>query len=210
MAQRQLLDDRVDWYEMRALPALSIVLLTLVAAGEAGAQAPPQQRPGFQRDGWLIGFAVGAGEMKFDGLGHEDLGVRTMEFELGGMFRPDLAGVLHFSIAGGLDDHPQVGPDTVTRVEALFSAGARWFFLDRFWVEAGIGTCTYGSVLQTGNMSSTLESYGSGRTIYAGGAVEVYRRRSFALDVRFLASHADFGDGVAVGVTSLQLGFTWY
>src|SRR5688572_869813 len=194
---------------MRFLPVLAFALLTL-AAGEAGAQAPGQRPAGFQRDGWLIGFAVGTGEMKFGGLEHEDIEATTMEFELGGMFRPDLAGVVHFSIAGGNDDHPQLGPDRIGRVEALFSAGARWFFLRRFWVEGGIGTCTYGSVLRTGEMSSTLESYQSGRTVYIGGAVEVYQRRSFAFDLRFLASYADFGDDIAVGVTSLQLGFTWY
>ncbi len=171
------------------------------------AQPPPPQDVGFRRDGWFIGFSIGAGSLTVhqDGTDSDSYGGPLFGFRFGGMVTPKLG--LGLELAGGahtVDQDAQIGI-----VQTHIALMARYWVMSQLWLGGSIGAASYG-VRQDGNkLGDDLD--GTVGTLAVG--YEVWQGRRFALDLSLQMSAARFDpDGADLGTTSggLAVGFNWY
>jgi hypothetical protein len=186
---------------MRSTIALTAALLALVAGAPAAVAA---DRGGVAhevyREGFLIGFSLGAGDLGPDPCRDCGLGVGG-DFHIGAMASREVAVMLEGSF---------VTRDDVTH--GLFGVAAQ-FWPDpagRFWLKGGIGV---GSLDEDDSFSGDPFDTGGNNhvypTVFGGAGVEVVRSGRFTIDIQARGAatfqHGDTGHSV-----SLNVGLNWY
>jgi hypothetical protein len=187
---------------MRSTIALTAALLALVAGAPAAVAA---DRGGVAhevyREGFLIGFSLGAGDLGPDPCRDCGLGVGG-DFHIGAMASREVAVMLEGSF---------VTRDDVTH--GLFGVAAQLWPdpAGRFWLKGGIGVGsldddndTFIDPLDTGHTNNHVYP-----TVFGGAGVEVVRSGRFTIDIQARGAatfqHGDTGHSV-----SLNVGLNWY
>ena len=191
---------------MRSTIALSAALLAVVAIAPAALAA---DRGGVAhevyREGFLIGFSLGAGDLGPDSCRDCGLGVGG-DFHIGAMASREVAVMLEGSF---------VTRDDVTH--GLFGVAAQ-FWPDpagRFWLKGGIGV---GSLDEDDSFSGDpfdgdpFDGGGNNHvypTLFGGAGVEVVRSGRFTIDIQARGA-ATFQRGDTAHSVSLNVGLNWY
>jgi hypothetical protein len=164
---------------------------------------PPPPPPGVIRSGFIFGGSIGLGAINFtDCEGCDALGGLALQFHLGGMVGPNLAlmfdgaTVMHL-----LDDDSALYSNTGMAV-------LRGWLSRVFWLEGGLG---FGQ-MQLGDAYGLIAETRGGFGLLVGAGIEVLQSTSFTIDIqlRVTAARYDYGDGVGVANTSLNVGFNFY
>ena len=186
---------------MRSTIALTGALLALVAGAPAAVAADPGGAAReVHREGFLIGFSLGAGDLGPDPCDDCGLGVGG-DFHIGAMASRKVAVMLEGSF---------VTRDEVTH--GLFGVAAQ-FWPDpagRFWLKGGIGV---GSLDHDNSFSGDpFDDHGNNHvypTVFGGAGVEVVRSGRFTIDLQ-LRGAATFQSGDTAHSVSVNVGANWY
>ena len=169
---------------------------------------PPPPPTGVIRSGFIFGGGIGLGAISFTDCDDcEVLGGLGLQFHLGGMIAPNLA--LMFD--GATVVHPLDNGDGST--SALMSntgmAVFRGWISPIFWLEGGLGVGYMSLADEYGTIPPETRA-GFGGLVGAG--LELLQTPQFTLDLqlRITASRYNYGDGVGVANTSLNVGFNFY
>lgn len=196
------------------LTMTAAVGLAALAAGTARAQgqgptgaatpdpyvAPPQE----VRQGFNIGFGVGAGNLSCDGPDCDGVtGAGSLDFQVGTMLRPrlrlvgDIWGMAHTE-------------DGFTVTQTLVTGGLQYWIIDRLWIAGGIGAA-HATFRYSGPFVSYEDQTESVFGVTGGIGFEIISKPRFSLDIElrggtgFYSNNDDTAHNEAVGV-----GFTWY
>jgi hypothetical protein len=188
---------------MRTTLVLTAGLLVAAAAGPARA-ADYRGRPAYEnyREGFLIGFSIGAGDIGPDPCRDCGLGVGG-DFHIGALASREVAVMLEISV---------VGRGELTH--GVLGVAAQWWPdpAGRFWVKGGVGIGSLdrdaGSFLDDPGSFDGNNNYVY-PSLFGAGGVEVVRSGRFTIDIqlRGAATHqrGDWGHSVSVNV-----GLNWY
>jgi hypothetical protein len=182
----------------------STIALTALVALTAGASAAAADRGGVAhevyREGFLIGFSLGAGDLGPDPCRDCGLGVGG-DFHVGAMASREVAVMLEGSF---------VTRDDITH--GLFGVAAQ-FWPDpagRFWLKGGIGVGSlddddpvFGDPFDDRNDNHVYP------TVFGGAGVEVVRSGRFTIDLQARGA-ATFQSGDTGHSVSLNVGLNWY
>lgn len=154
------------------------------------------------REGFLIGFSLGAGGLGPDPCHDCGVGVAA-DLHVGAMASREVAVMLEVAVVNRGD---------VTH--GLLGAAGQWWPdpAGRFWVKGGLGI---GSLDHGGDTSFVGDPFDSSNndyvypTVFGGGGVEVVRSGRFTIDVQLRGAatrqRGDWGRSVSVNV-----GLNWY
>jgi hypothetical protein len=163
---------------------------------------PPPRRMGMYRDGLVIGFAVGGGDISASNCPACGGGFAG-EFHIGGMLNPRLALMADFwGIAHSYDD----GAGGATLTNSMVTAAIQYWVADQVWLKGGIGGARI--TLSDANGNAYGSSEGALALLGAAG-VEVLQVGNFALDLQFRLGYGAYSGGGATNVAFL-VGFNWY
>ena len=183
----------------------STIAVTALMALTAAASATAADRGGVAhevyREGFLIGFSLGAGDLGPDPCRDCGLGVGG-DFHIGAMASRSAAVMLEGSF---------VTRDDVTH--GLFGVAAQ-FWPDpagRFWLKGGIGV---GSLDEDHPVFDDFDDFDDGDnhvypTVFGGAGVEVVRSGRFTIDLQ-LRGAATFQRGDTAHSVSINVGANWY
>jgi hypothetical protein len=191
---------------MKRIPTILALACTLGAAAAAGAQ-PAAQAPA-PRDGMLIGFGIGAGEISCEGDGCNDFTeAGGVEFHIGGMLTPRLALMFDLWVMGHTHDN-------LTITHTIATGAVRYWVVPRLWLQGGLGgaSAAYrwdGVFVNLEDRTETVPG------VMIGAGYEVAASRTFAIDLQFRAGTGFYGeeDGRAdlqAHNVWLGVGFTWF
>jgi hypothetical protein len=195
--------------------ATSLLLLTGTAAAQGYAQpGPPPPPPGYQqpnygppapigiqRDGFVIGFSLGAGVLTNDQCDScESLEGGALELHLGFMVTPQLA----LLVEGFGVSHTE---QNLTLSQTMGVVAAQYWLTPKLWIKGGLGSGHLSLSNDQGQELATSEE-GAGAMIAAG--YEVYQGRSFAVDVSLRSAAVSYEDADTVTQTAAAVGFNWY
>jgi hypothetical protein len=195
--------------------ATSFVLLTGTAAAQGYAQPGPPPPPpayqqpaygapapiGIQRDGFVIGFSLGAGVLTNDNCDSCDsLEGGAAEFHLGFMVTPQLAVLAE----GYAVSHTE---QDLTLSQTIGMLAAQYWVSPKLWVKGGLGS-GHLSLSNDRGQELAVSEEGAGAMIAAG--YEVYQGRSFAIDVSLRAAAVSYEESDTVTQTAAAVGFNWY
>jgi len=184
---------------MRPTIALT-ALLALTALAPAAHAVDPGIAREVYREGFLIGFSVGAGGLGPDSCDDCGLGVGG-DLHIGAMASRSVAVMLEGSF---------VTRDEVTH--GLFGVAGQ-FWPDpagRFWLKGGVGV---GSLDDDGSFDRFDDFDDSNNhvypTLFGGAGVEVVRSGRFTIDIQARGA-ATFQRGDTAHSVSLNVGLNWY
>jgi hypothetical protein len=189
---------------MKSTIAVAIVLgTTLTAVVPAAATDIVRGRPIHEvyREGFLIGFSLGAGDLSPDPCRDCGLGVGG-DLHIGAMASREVAVMLEIAIVGRGDT-----------THGLLGVAGQWWPdpAGRFWVKGGvgIGSLDHGDDSFVGDPFDTRGNDYVYPTVFGGGGVEVVRSGRFTIDVQLRGAatrqRGDWGNSVSVNV-----GLNWY
>ena len=186
---------------MRWTIALTVALLAMVAGAPAALAADPGGAAHqVSREGFIIGFSLGAGDLGPDPCDDCGLGVGG-DFHIGAMASRKVAVMLEGNF---------VTRDDLTH--GLFGVAAQ-FWPDpagRFWLKGGIGV---GSLDRDNSFSGDpFDDHGNNHvypTVFGGAGVEVVRSGRFTIDLQ-LRGAATFQSGDTAHNVSVNVGANWY
>jgi hypothetical protein len=183
----------------------------LEPVGEVSAEAP-------QRKGFLGGVAFGLGSVNLDcsgtGCGHY-AGV-GFSLDAGYAFAPKWAVVGELWFTGGLSS---ANSDFAGQLWT-FSANVRYWVLERFWLQAGLGATGFDQV-QSQRSGASSSASGSGGGLLLGAGAELWRATNghLVIDLRAKiglmsvsdSSLADFsGEKIGTRQTTAMVTLSWY
>jgi hypothetical protein len=189
---------------MRSIRVVTAAALAtaLFGAGVAFA-ADPASKGEVKREGFLIGFSLGAGGLGPDPCDDCGLGVGG-DFHIGAMAGRSVAVMLEGTF---------LSRDDLTH--GLFGVAGQ-FWPDpagRFWLKAGIGV---GSLdrdnVFSGDPFDDFDDHGNNHvysSVFGGAGVEVVRSGRFTLDLQ-LRGAATFQSGDTAHSVSVNVGANWY
>jgi hypothetical protein len=201
---------------MRAWLAIATLAATLLLAGRAEAQgygpgyypgAPPPPPRGIIRSGLVFGFGIGLGAISFTDCDDcEVLGGLGLEGHIGGMIAPNLALLFDAAVVVHPLDDGRGGTSSLASI--TYMGVLRGWVSRIFWLQGGLG----GGYMSLGDEYGTIATSEMGFGVLLGAGIELVQSTSFALDLqlRISASRYDYGDGVGVANTVLQVGLNWY
>ena len=173
----------------------SVVLMSMLLPGMVMAQSPPQTR-----NGWLVGFGLGAGSAGVSGGGSRETG-GAVSLRLGYAFQPQFSLELDSNGWSKSQDGATL-TFTVTGAALNYYPGAQGFVL-----RAGIGSGSGKLSASSGNTNVSATESGLG--ILVGAGYEFRVRRTFAIGPQL-----DYGwislDGGKLNYVNGCLGFNWY
>ena len=144
-----------------------------------------------EREGFLIGFSVGAGTLNCDDC--DTLYGPASELHLGGMIGDKVA--LMFDGGGVAGDE-----DGETIYSTVSTAAVQYWVADNVWLKGGLGL---------GQLSCSGCDSETGLGILAGIGLELVQKTKFVLDLQGRVSTAGYDAG-RVNNLSVQIGFNWY
>jgi hypothetical protein len=189
---------------MRSTIAAVMLLATIAAADAAGAgdSHDAGTSSAIHREGFVIGFSLGAGDLGPDPCHDCGVGVGA-DFHLGAMASRGVAVLLEFAGVGRGDlSHGMVG------------VAAQWWPAPagRFWLKGGIGI---GSLERDGNRDFPDDPFDRSHndyvypTLFGSGGVEVVRSGRFAIDLQLRGATTHQRDDWSHSV-SVNVGLNWY
>jgi hypothetical protein len=183
--------------------AAALLALAATGVGAADSQEPRAAAP-IHREGFMIGFSLGAGDLGPDPCDGCGLGVGA-DFHVGAMASPSLAVMLEIAAVGRGDlSHGMLGP------------AVQWFPspTGRFWVKGGVGIGSLDRQDSFGvgfHDEDPLDSHNDYvyPTFFGSGGVEVVRSGRFAIDLQLRGATTHQRDQWAHSV-SFNVGLNWY
>jgi hypothetical protein len=185
--------------------AAAALLATTAAAEPAAATDIFRGRPIHEvyREGFLVGFSLGAGDLSPDSCRDCGLGVGA-DFHIGAMASREVAVMLE---AAG------VGRGDVTH--GMLGVAAQWWPdpVGRFWVKGGVGIGSFDRDNDS-IFDPAFDTLDGGNdyvypTVFGSGGVEVVRSGRFTIDIQLRGAatrqRGDWGSSVSVNV-----GLNWY
>jgi hypothetical protein len=160
---------------------------------------PPTYVPPSQgRQGLMVGFGIGAGEIvASDCESCDSLAGVAFDFSIGGMLNPNLAIMYDAFVVIRPEDGDALANGTNT-------VAAQFWLTPQLWIKGGVGLSLIQLHFEGGG---TLEEYGLGIT--GGIGFEVMRSDKFAIDLSARLSHGQF-DGGGLSNGAVLVGFRWY
>jgi hypothetical protein len=169
---------------MRTLSAVAIVVL-----GLASTAAAQRSNEGVQRSGFLIGFAIGGGEVSCDGCDSQS--GPAVDIHLGAMVG-EKAAVMFDGSGIAISDNSQTSVvDTVA---------IQYWVADKIWLKGGVGL---GSLSCDGCQSET------GFGFMGAAGFELLQKGKFALDLQARFASAKYDEG-RINQFSAMVGLNWY
>lgn len=182
------------------------LLATAAAAAPAAATDIVRGRPIHEvyREGFLIGFSLGAGDLSPDSCRDCGLGIGG-DFHVGAMASREVGVMLELAIVGRGD-----------LTHGLLGVAAQWWPdpAGRFWVKGGVGIGSFDRGNGTLFGDPGFDSFDDSNdyvypTVFGGGGVEVVRSGRFTIDIQLRGAatrqRGDWGNSVSVNV-----GLNWY
>lgn len=162
--------------------------------------APPQPTgpPVTLRQGWVVGFSLGAGSMVGD-RGDSLEGI-AYDAHVGFMVSPQLAlliegyGVSHFEENNGLTQ------------SMLLVAGQYWIN-PQLWVKGGLGT---GRLSLQNNDGVTVEESEEGVAVMFAAGYEIMHSQNFAVDLQLRTGAVTYDNDLTISQTAAAVGINWY
>jgi hypothetical protein len=189
---------------MRGTIALTVALLAMAVGAPAAVAADPGAAAHeVSREGFIIGFSLGAGDLGPDPCDDCGLGVGG-DFHIGAMASRKVAVVLEGSF---------VTRDNLTH--GLFGVAAQSWPdpAGRFWLKGGIGV---GSLdrdnVFSGDPFDDFDDRGHNHVypaVFGAAGVEVVRAGRFTIDIQALGAATFQSDDTAHSV-SVNVGLNWY
>lgn len=186
---------------MRWTIAWTVALLALVAGAPAAVAADHGGATHeVHREGFLIGFSLGAGDLGPDPCHDCGVGVAG-DFHIGAMASRQVGVLLEGNF---------VTRDDLTH--GLFGVAAQ-FWPDpagRFWLKGGIGVGTLD--LDDSFSGDPFDDHGNNHvypSVFGGAGVEVVRSGRFTMDIQ-LRGAATFQSGDTAHSVSVNVGANWY
>jgi hypothetical protein len=169
------------------------------------AQPPPPR--GLQRQGWFIGFSLGAGSIALEDNATQSDSYGGMNFGLqfGGMLNPRMG--LMVTLGGGaysIDEDSRL-----TLAHTSFGLAGQYWAIPQLWLRLGVAGARLGTRRDGEKIGDDLE----GMLVHAGVGYEVWQGRRFAFDISLNAAAGRYDPDVQdIGTTQagLALGFNWY
>jgi hypothetical protein len=181
---------------MRKLLTVAAVMLMWGIASNAAAQ---RGGGGVDREGFLIGFAVGGGSMSCGGC--ESKAGPAVSFQIGSMVTDKLAIMLDGT--GMAITESDIDFGDVTTSNGVSTIAVQYWVADRFWIKGGVGIGTTRISDDTGSYSD------SGLGLMGAAGYELVQKGRFALDLqgRFATTkHSD----AHINQLTFSVGFNWY
>jgi hypothetical protein len=195
----------------RHLLAIFVTLASLVpAVATAQEGAPSAPRRGPHRDGFLIGFGLGAGHIEAD---CSDCGLTEaggLDFHIGSMLGPRI-GIM---FDGWVMAHTE---DNLTLSHTIATVAAQLWLLDFLWVKGGIGVAQ-AAYRWDGVFVDFQDETRLAPAVMVAAGLEFLRGRKFVMDAHlrvgtgFYDTDDSEENGYEVRATSVQVGvgFNWY
>ena len=177
-------------------------LATVLFGACAAAAADPGSASGVKREGFLIGFSLGAGDLGPDPCDGCGLGVGG-DFHIGAMASRSVAVMLEGSF---------LARDELTH--GLFGVAGQ-FWPDpagRFWLKAGLGVGSLDRDRSFGDPFDDFDDRGHDHvypTVFGAAGVEVVRSGRFTIDIQARGA-ATFQSGDTAHSVSVNVGLNWY
>ncbi len=203
--------------------ATALLLLSGTAAaqgyGPPGAPPPPPvyQQPayqpppppmysapapvGIQRDGFVIGFSIGAGVLTSDNCADcESLEGAGGDFHVGFMVSPQLA----LLAEGYVVSHTE---NNLTLDQSMGTLAAQYWVRPNLWIKGGLGS---GQITLSNDDGEALRDAEVGAAVMFAGGFEVYQGEAFAVDLALRVGAVSYEDADTVTQTAATVGFNWY
>ncbi|HET6900290.1 MAG TPA: hypothetical protein VFK70_18200 [Vicinamibacteria bacterium] len=187
---------------MRSIGVVAATALAAVFFGAGVAAAADPGASAVKREGFLIGFSLGAGDLGPDPCDDCGLGVGG-DFHIGAMASRSVAVMLEGSF---------LNRDDLTH--GLFGVAGQ-FWPDpagRFWLKAGLGVGSLDRDNSFGDHFDDFDDHGNNHvypSVFGGAGVEVVRSGRFTLDLQ-LRGAATFQSGDTAHSVSVNVGANWY
>jgi hypothetical protein len=152
------------------------------------------------RDGLLLGFALGFGNISSEGCGDICGSGLGFELHIGGMLNPRLG--LMFD--GWWTAHAIPNSDATTW-HSVYTAALQYFLTDILWLKGGAGV---GNIQITDSLGTASEE--SGFALMGALGVEVLQSNGFALDLQARLGRGFYGVDPDATSLGLLVGFNWY
>jgi hypothetical protein len=165
---------------------------------------PPPPPDGTYREGFIIGFTLGAGEIGCSDCGDDSsYGGVGLSFHIGGMITPTIAILMDaFAVS-----HPE---EEGTVSVSMVTVAGRLFLGNVAWVELGLGGGELGLSRNNGDSYNT----DMGAAFLVAGGVEVFHNGNFALDLSLHAGATNIDDPLVGKLTAtsatFNVGINWY
>jgi hypothetical protein len=163
---------------------------------------PPVYAPAPERQGFLIGFGIGGGEIAAtDCDGCESLGGFAFDFQVGGFISPRMA--IMYDAFGVLRSE-----NNLVWINGVNTAAIQYWVTPQLWLKGGLG---FSQVRVDDGFGNSDAEYGFGGQLGVG--FEVISSARFALDLSAKVSHGTFKDGgqtVGLSNAAVLVGFHWY
>jgi Outer membrane protein beta-barrel domain len=170
------------------------------AAAPAAPETVEVTRPFPNREGFTIGFAVGAGTLSLDGNDVEPDTTVGMSFRLGAAINPNL--LLQADLEG---TRATYSDDSALDLD-FFGVSATAYLHPRFYLVGGLGVAKLIAVDSNDNeIGHSSSEFGA----LFGLGVEAYQSSGFGLSIELRAIASSFNDHTASGA-NLLLGFQWF
>jgi hypothetical protein len=186
---------------MRSKPVVAAALATVLFGAGVALAADPGAGA-VKREGFLIGFSLGAGDLGPDPCDGCGLGVGG-DFHIGAMASRSVAVMLEGSF---------LTRDELTH--GLFGVAGQ-FWPDpagRFWLKAGLGVGSLDRDNSFGDHFDDFDDHGHNHvypTVFGSAGVEVVRSGRFAIDIQARGAATLQSDDTAHSV-SVNVGVNWY
>lgn len=187
---------------MRSIRVLAAAALATVFLGAGVAVAADPGASAVKREGFLIGFSLGAGDLGPDPCDGCGLGVGG-DFHIGAMASRSVAVMLEGSF---------LTRDDLTH--GLFGVAGQ-FWPDpagRFWLKAGLGVGSLDRDHSFGDHFDDFDDHGNNHvypTVFGAVGVEVVRAGRFTIDIQARGAATFQSDDTAHSV-SVNVGLNWY
>jgi hypothetical protein len=170
----------------------TLAVLAIMAFGLAGSATAQSSSGAVERSGFLIGFALGGGQLTCDGC--DSRTGPAVDIHLGSMMGEKAALMFDGSGINVSDEHD----NTSTSVVDTFAI--QYWVADRIWVKGGVGI---GALTCDGCDTET------GLGFMGAAGVELLQKGKFALDVQGRFATAKYDEG-RINQLTFMVGANWY
>ena len=188
------------------IAAAALLGTTAVAYGQP---TPPPATPAEVRQGFFVGFSVGAGNMSCETVGEDEVCDGVTEaggaaLHLGTMLRPHLALSGEVWVMGHTEDY-------VTITNAITTIGIVYWLTPNLWIRGGVGGAV-ASWQYKGPLGLELgDETESVPAVMGAVGYELKSTPHFAIDIQLRGGTGYYEDEQAkTHNVALAVGFTWY
>lgn len=156
---------------------------------------------GVVRDGFVIGFSLGAGVLTNDNcVDCDSLEGVAGEFHVGWMLTPQLALLLEGYGVSHTDEFN-------TLSQTMGAIAAQYWLTPKFWLKGGLGS---GHMSLTNNRGVEIATSEEGAGIMLAAGYEVFQTHSLAVDLSLRTAAVSYEESDTVTQTAATIGVNWY